>query len=418
MVWKDGEGYVINDNSIHNSDNQFQLSLMNLIPSQKGVECGFHTRQCTGHHKDEEDQYYPFQGELKGTYETSKKKIDGKWVKYVKHISCLTDDGPLDSTRKYLCYLQPHMFLDLRATSVKTIKWNPPPPQIMSAWKRALGNTAHQDSMARAARIMEEYVDTCGEPSSEDIIGILDGNGENRYAMKQVLADRGIARHNCPEIITFEKDAEVALANTIMFPEDKFIFTGADHTFNCKTEHNFVGEQHPLVEHLIAKDNRLYTQEMKARTKVFYFDYPGGPIGNQKPAKCKAYMKRVLRNLNDPKLIIGVTLSYRAHAGSNIPELVPIDDFKNVEFFRHARVECGIYRRNTEDIGSIGFDSGSSSGSSKRICSDTLVSVSNKKAKRAFITKSIKELRAKLALLDAQRTEIINTIGGMEKFLQ
>ena len=35
--------------------------------------------------------------------------------------------------------------------------------------------------------------------------------------MKKVLADREIAVYNWPEIITFEKDAEVALASTIMF---------------------------------------------------------------------------------------------------------------------------------------------------------------------------------------------------------
>ena len=364
-IWKDGTGWVINDNSIHNSDNQFQLSLMNLIPSQKGVEVGLHTGQCAGQHKNEEGSYYPFKGELKGTYETGEKNIDGKPVKYVKHISCLTDDGPLDSTMKYPCFFQPHMFLDLRATSVKAIKWNPPPPQIMSAWKKALGNTAHRDSMARATRVMEEYLDTCGEASSEDIIGILDGNGENRYAMKKVLKDRGIAQHNWPEIITFEKDAEVALANTIMFPEDKFIFTGADHTFNYKSEHNFVGEHYAMVEHLIVKDNRLYTQEMKERTKVFYFDYPGGPIGNQNRVKCKAYMERVLSKLNSPQLIIGVTLSYRGHGGMEISDLVPIDDFKEVKFIKNTRVKCGIYKRNAEegpyDIGSIGSDSESSS---------------------------------------------------------
>jgi hypothetical protein len=50
--------------------------------------------------------------------------------------------------------------------------------------------------------------------------------------------------------------------------------------------------------------------------------------------------------------------------------------------------------------------------SSKRKCT-SICPVSIKKAKNACI----KELRAKLAQLDAERTELINTIDGMEKFL-
>lgn len=429
-IWADGKGWVMNEDSIHNDDNQFQLSLIN-VSSQKGVEVGFNTEQCAGYHKNDSNQYYPIKGELKGTFETGIKKINGKPVKYVKYIHCLTDHGPHDARRDFEHPCQPHMFLDLRATSVTTIKWNPPSLEIMSAWKRALEGDSHKDSMARAARIMEEYLYTW-EASSEHIIGILDGNGENRYAMKKVLDDSGIPKCNWPEIITFEKDAEVALANTIMFQEDKFIFTGADHRFKYKSEHNFAGEKYAMVEHLIVKDNRLYTQDMKARTKVFYFDYPGGPIGNQNPVKCKAYMKRVLSKLNNPQLIIGVTLSYRKHRGIEIPDLVPIEGFKNVTSFQHARVKCGIYKRNTldeedgvvdDDIGSIGSDSDSSpslssgaSGSfstskaSKRIRSATCP-MSNKKAKKACI----KELRAELTLLDMERTQIIDAIDALEK---
>lgn len=343
MKW-DGRMWVVNEDAIHYDNNQFQLSLTNLLAAQKGVEVGFSTSQLRGYYKDEMGKYYAFTGATRGTYKTDTKWIDGKCVTYVKYIHCLTDDGPIDSTRKYVIDAQPHMFLDLSATQIKSIKWNPPPTDITSAWKRTLESDAHKDSMARAARIMEEYLDTW-EASSEHIIGILDGNGENRYAMKTILEQRGISKCNWPEIITFEKDAEVALANTIMFPEDKIIYTGADPSFKYKSEHNFVGENNAMVEHLVVKDNLLYTKEMKARTKVFYFDYPGGPIGNHKPVQCKAYMKRVLSELKDPRLIIGITLSYRAHGDIEIPDLVPIDDFKNVKFFRHTRVKCGIYKR-------------------------------------------------------------------------
>ena len=364
-IWQNGEGWVTNHDSIHNDNNQFQLSLKNLIASQKGVKFLMSTEQCAGQHKDEKNDYYPFNGVLTGSYEPVIKNIDGKKVEYVEYISCRTDNGPLDSRMNFSVSCQPHMFLDLRATSLKVIKWNPLPPEITSTLKRALEGDAHKDSMARAARIMEEYLDTW-EPSSEHIIGILDGNGENRYAMEQVLIDRGIQKCNWPEIITFEKDAEVALANVIMFPDAHFIYTRSDPDFRCKSEHNFAGENEAMVEHLIVKKNRLYTEEMKKRTKVFYFDYPGGPIGNKEPLKCYEYMKRVLNKLNDPQLIIGVTLSYRNHGGTKIPGLVPIDGFKEVEFFQHARVECGIYKRNTvdDDIGSIGSDSDTSSGSS------------------------------------------------------
>lgn len=335
--------WVDDKHSVHNDDNQFQLNLMNLIPSQKGVEYGLSTSQCTGESKP----HYPFKGKILGTYDTSTKLYDGKSVEYVKVINCFTDDGQKAEH-------QPHMFLDLRASVIKKIKWNPPPAEMMNAWKRELESEAHKNSMARAARIMQEYLDTW-EASSEHIICILDGNGENRHAMKQVLVQRGIAKSNWPEIITFEKDAEVALANTIMFPEDKIIFTGADDTFTCKSQHHFSGHKYPLVEHLIVKKNKLYTQDMKARTKVFYFDPPGGPVGNQEPVKCKAIMKHVLEELYDPQLIIGITLSYRAHGGMEIPDLVPLDDFKGVEFFRHKKVRCGIYKRckgvDNEDIG-------------------------------------------------------------------
>jgi uncharacterized membrane protein YgcG len=64
--------------------------------------------------------------------------------------------------------------------------------------------------------------------------------------------------------------------------------------------------------------------------------------------------------------------------------------------------------------GSSSGSSGSSSGSSKRVFSGAFVSM-NKKAR---VEESIKELYEKLALLDAERTEIINTIAGIQKFLQ
>eukprot|EP00966_Prymnesium_polylepis_P336268 7391501-Prymnesium_polylepis.1 len=124
---------------------------------------------------------------------------------------------------------------------------------------RELESNVHSDSMTRAARIMEEYLDTF-DASSEHIISINDGNGENRYAMTLVLKKRGILECNWPEIITFELDAEVALANTIFFPDDKIIWTGSDVDFKYKSEHNFAGKKYPLVEHLIVKENNLYTQ--------------------------------------------------------------------------------------------------------------------------------------------------------------
>ena len=218
--------------SVHNDDNQFQLDLMNLLPYQKGVAYGLSTSQCAGRHPP----HYPFKGKILGTYDTGIKKYDGKSVKYVKVINCVTDEGEKTDH-------QPHMFLDLRASSIKKIKWNPPPEEMMNAWKRELESDAHKNSMTRAARIMEEYLDTW-EASSEHIIGMLDGNGENRYAMKQVLVQRGIRECNWPELITFEKDAEVALANTIMFPDDKIIYTGADSTFFCKSQHHFLSLIH------------------------------------------------------------------------------------------------------------------------------------------------------------------------------
>ena len=239
------------------------------------------------------------------------------------------------------------MFLDTRTT----IHWNPIPDELRVKWNKELESEEHRNSIERARSIMNVYIEKYNiaqYTENRDIIVTLDGNGENRKGMQDALKDRGIPPAIWPSILTFEIEPNVALANQLMFGKENIIFTGADYTFHSKS---LVGKGGVYLEHLIQKQNDLYTDDMKARTKVVYFDYCGGPAGNQNVSLCqKNFGRNVLPHIPHVD-IIAMTMSYRKHQYLSEHGILgyiclPPSFKKKQQFTENRRVLCELFVRD------------------------------------------------------------------------
>ena len=171
--------------------------------------------------------------------------------------------------------------------------------------------------------------------------------------MKSALREQNIKETDWPSIYTFEMNPDVALASQIMFGKENIKFTGSDPDFHSKT---LLGKGGVMLEHLIQKQNNVYTDDMKRRTKFVYFDYCGGPAGNQAAEACrKNFEENILPQL--PNLeIIAMTISHRQHPGlkeNGIREYIslPSSFVKKQSFTENHRVLCEVFERETDERG-------------------------------------------------------------------
>ena len=173
----------------------------------------------------------------------------------------------------------------------------------------------------------------------------LDGNGENREGFGAVLR----TSESTPRILTVEMDADVALAQRLVYGED-ILFSGAQRGFKYRSL--LGGGSHvSTLEHLLLRSNRLITDETRAHVRVLYLDYCGGPVCNQTPEECVGNLERLFARL--PRLeVFAVTMSKRHHPNllDNFSVYVPTPHgFSVVEtFVDNPKVVCKVYARNAQ----------------------------------------------------------------------
>lgn len=315
---------------LHDGDNIFQLrkaAVRTFMSFNLGVIFTMNTKALNEHWLDDFGKYYD------ATYKITSVSHNQSFV--ASGVSA-NDMLPFE----FGCAA----FLDSRTT----IRWNPLPTSIWKSWRAELAsNPKYANSMARAREFMREYLRLC-TCSASDIIVMLDGDGSNRMSCVDELLANKVPSQQWPKIIAFDMDPEVALANRMLFGakfgHDSIVFTGSDPNFSSRT---LLGRGH-LLEHLITKPNDLFTEDMKNRTRAVYFDYCGGPPGNQNPAKCR-------QNFEDnifPRLpnlaVYAVTMSYRQHKTLQTEGITgfvpPPSSFRNVKSFtQNAHVLCQLF---------------------------------------------------------------------------
>ena len=229
---------------------------------------------------------------------------------------------------------------DILMLSCTYVKWNPIPAIFYTQWKQMLDCEEHKNATNRATFIAQLALEF--GTSADDYHLILDGRGNNRVAMKSVYTQLSLDKH--PHLMTLEMSPIVAFTQRLMFG-DEVVFTGANPEFTTKdlVEGHI---SHPKIEHLILKDNSILTNNIKEHVKVLYLDYCGGPIANQTPEKCSAYMLDIIRKL--PALeIFAVTISRRRHANldDNFSSYVstPPGFRLSKTFTDNRRVVCNVY---------------------------------------------------------------------------
>jgi hypothetical protein len=321
----DADSFKMVDAPLHKKQNQFQLgqvALVELMQYQAGLTFTMNTASLQGHWVDSHGKYYDFTGTIDPICPIKDKLIQG------------TCDQGVPFT------LPAVSFLD---ESTK-IYWRKPPDEVVEKWLSELEGEDHIRSMKRAERFMEEYLESCDfHLDPQDIILILDGNGENRRGMEKALEKAEIPKSQWPQIITMEINPEVALVNKLMFG-DCIVFTGADAGFCSKSLLANKMKGVP-IEHLIEKPNDLLTNEMKKRVKGFYGDYCGGPTGNQKVEKCKEAQSRVMAELINC-LVFGITISHRKHPHEFMEYISVPDGFKEFACFTdNPRVKCKMFSK-------------------------------------------------------------------------
>ena len=307
-------------NALHRDINNFQLAknaVRECMQYQENVQFSVHTSILKDHWCNDAGLYY----DARHTITFVPTDASG-------NVACgICSQG-------YAFDFPSPIFLESRTK----VCWNKVGDSVRNKWLAELVGEKHVNSIARAyAFIMDEYL-ILFKPSSEHILMILDGNGENRKGCYDALTDAGIDPENWPCILTFDMNADVVLAGQMLFETKDIIFTGSDPSFKSKS----LPGKGVLLEHLIAKRNSLLTEEMKLRVKGVYFDYCGGPPENQNPKLCRENFKdNVFPHLPNIKFY-GVTMSYRKHPTlktKGITDFVPCPDgFRPAKSFHDNRM--------------------------------------------------------------------------------
>lgn len=217
---------------------------------------------------------------------------------------------------------------------------------------KCLEHEKHANAFARAKQMMhmliEDKVDLDGK-----VFVTLDGMGTNRIGMIAAIMDDLLPTKTArPTILTFEKNANVALTQRISFGfGDDVRYTGGDAEFSSK--HLFAGEATPLVEHILSAPNRLLEEGTKRKIVFLNLDYCGGPPKNRKVKASSDFMDTVFTHL--PALhMIAVTIARRNHAdldGTFDDYVHPPFGFRLVKTFTtNPRVLCKVYMRDTKTV--------------------------------------------------------------------
>lgn len=256
--------------------------------SQIGVRFKAHTSLLKNHWFDNDDKYYIANYIIKDVPDDRSGNV-------------VSGESPDDNTQ----FSFPAAVLVEHRTEVI---WNKIQTKIYKQWETELMSKKHEHSISRAYEFMTKLTRTTLKP--EHVILILDGNGENRKGMYDALKHYGDPdQSNWPRIITFDLNPNVVLCGQMLFNTPDIIFTGTDPSIKTRS---LLG-QGILLEHLISKENNILTSDMKAHVIAVYFDYCGGPPGNQDPKKCRENFKMNVFPFLPNLIMYMVTMSYRKH---------------------------------------------------------------------------------------------------------
>ena len=312
------------DFKLHKPSNKFQLgdeALKSLILNNVGVKVKTHTKFLMGNWTNEEGNLHEFEATILGV------ECDPNGFMVVAR----GDDD-------IVCHLSPEILLNAETH----VMWQPPSSEFLANHIREITtDRENKESMRRAGEFAFLYVQTC-TPNPDDLILTLDGNGENRLGFEARLKEMGIDEAQWPTIITIEVDPKVALAQRLIFG-DVVVYTGSDSAFVgprfCKGK--------TLMEDMIAGNNRILKDDMKARVKAVYFDYCGGPPGNANPHKCRQnFATKIFPMIRNIK-VFGLTMSRRQHfkLETTFEQYIAVPfNFAAVEtFLDNKHVVCKMY---------------------------------------------------------------------------
>ena len=200
-------------------------------------------------------------------------------------------------------------------------------------------NVKHTNAFARAVHMYETLLDA-GISLEGTIVATLDGMGTNRMAGEKVLRDRGVPVKARPVTWTFERNADVALAQRVGLGfGDAVKFTGGDAHLSGKKS-LLLHDGAPTLEHLVLTHNRILSEEDKRKIVCLNLDYCGGPPGDAR------VMQAVLAHL--PSLhMVSVTMAKRNHKNLDVDEHVPPPyGFRlHTTYTSNPRVVCKLYVR-------------------------------------------------------------------------
>jgi len=302
------------------------------MPYQIGIKASINTSALTGDWRNEQGEHY-----------------DSEHT--ITKVSWSKGDVVEGICAKGIPFGYPSVVLLHAATKVT---WNPLPKHVIDSWVQGLNAPKHEHSIERARCFMEEHlkIDPLRKSYTDQIIVTLDGNGENRRGMYTALETSGVARKDWPKILTFEVDADVALANQMFWGKENVRYCGADPKFSSKSM--LGGKKYVLIEHLIQRQNSILTDNEKTQVVALYLDYCGGPTGNQDPDKCR---ENLTMNMfpHLPNLeVFAVTMSHRRHSALNpikptgragISAYVEVPEhFRSIRTFdENTRVICELF---------------------------------------------------------------------------
>ena len=314
---------------LHRTHNDFQLGIeavRTMMEGQVGVTLVVPTLALNGWHKD-----------CGPTFRA--------------RIVCASRDGRM--VAEAVCDNGNKLDLTSSLCMSSLVEWRPPSSDVLASRKLELTSSKHVHSMRRA----EAFAHACAErgvAGARDVVLTLDGNGENRDAMRRVFSSPDCAKTNVaqeePCILTAEMDPDVALAQAMLYGPERVVFTGGDP--HLRVRHSFAGRTHsgaPGVEHLILRPNALLPDGVKARVRALYLDYCGGPLSSACPeVEACGVGVAVLGRL--PRLeVFAITMSKRRRPGllDRFDEHVPTPFGFRVAstFLDNGRVVSKLYVR-------------------------------------------------------------------------
>lgn len=190
--------------------------------------------------------------------------------------------------------------------------WRPLLPSEAALAEAPFGKTKNERAFDRAMEMATCVASRTCRPG--DVWLTLDGNGTNRRAFEAATHALPIR----PRVVTLEANAEVALAQCLLYGADVVKYTGG-HPLS-RTSRAPSGPVKLGVEHALLRSDVAGTRIDLSRVRFLYLDYCGGPsVG-----KRGAYLADVFARL--PGLVaVAVTLSKRRRSdladqfGAHVP---------------------------------------------------------------------------------------------------